>query len=176
MMRQYLLGMSLLVAAMALGAEEEAETPLDAEAWEQLMVVSAQLYQAGDFDGCTAGYTRALRNVNTRKTRKFEPWRVERAQVGLGGCHLRGGRTRAAEVAFYDPYIPVIRPSREHAHWAGTKSVAWKKETISSFDVAIIATAHQNVDYQQLVDWSQIVIDTRNATRGLQTTTTIVRA
>lgn len=102
MMRQYLLGTSLLVAATALGAQEEAGTPLDAEAWEQLMVISAQLYQAGDFDGCTAGYTRALRNVNTRKTRKFEPWRVERAQVGLGGCHLRGGRTRAAEVAFYD--------------------------------------------------------------------------
>ena len=73
-----------------------------------------------------------------------------------------------AKVAFYDPYIPVIRPSREHAHWAGTKSVNWDERTISSFDAALIATAHANVNYQQLIEWSNLVIDTRNATNGLK--------
>jgi UDP-N-acetyl-D-glucosamine dehydrogenase len=73
-----------------------------------------------------------------------------------------------AEVAFYDPYIPVIRPSREHAQWAGTKSVNWDEKTISSFDAALIATAHANVNYQQLIDWSKLVIDTRNAANGLK--------
>jgi UDP-N-acetyl-D-glucosamine dehydrogenase len=75
-----------------------------------------------------------------------------------------------ASVAYYDPYIPVIRPSREHAHWAGTKSVSWDEATISSFDVALIATAHANVDYKQLINWSQQVVDTRNATKGLDQT------
>ncbi len=80
------------------------------------------------------------------------------------------------EVAFYDPYIPVIRPSREHAHWAGTKSVAWDQKTIGSFDAALIATAHANVDYQQLINWSQLVIDTRNATHGLDTQGKVTKA
>ena len=31
---------------------------------------------------------------------------------------------RGAEVAYYDPYVPVIRPTREHAQWAGTESVS----------------------------------------------------
>src|SRR5438034_3664696 len=30
-----------------------------------------------------------------------------------------------AEVGYYDPHVPVIRPTREHPHWAGTRSVAW---------------------------------------------------
>ena len=30
-------------------------------------------------------------------------------------------KERGAEVAYYDPYVPVIRPTREHAHWAGTR-------------------------------------------------------
>lgn len=34
-------------------------------------------------------------------------------------------KTRGARVAYYDPAVPVIKPTREHAHWAGTQSVAW---------------------------------------------------
>jgi len=68
-----------------------------------------------------------------------------------------------AEVAYYDPYVPVIRPTREHPHWAGTRSTAWNKETIQNFDAVIIATDHQAVNYQELADWSQCIVDTRNA-------------
>lgn len=81
-----------------------------------------------------------------------------------------------AEVAYYDPYIPVIRPSREHAHWAGTKSIAWTQASIASFDAVLIATAHANVNYEQLVDWSQLVVDTRNATRNQQPNPKIIQA
>ena len=68
-----------------------------------------------------------------------------------------------AEVSYYDPFVPVIRPSREHSHWAGTQSILWNQETVSSFDAALIATAHSNVNYEQLVEWSSLIIDTRNA-------------
>ena len=81
-----------------------------------------------------------------------------------------------AEVAYYDPYIPVIRPSREHAHWAGTKSIAWTQASIASFDAVLIATAHANVNYEQLVDWSQLVVDTRNATCNQQPNPKIIQA
>src|SRR5712675_3685970 len=53
--------------------------------------------------------------------------------------------TRGANVAYYDPYVPVIKPTREHAHWAGTRSVDWNRETLHSFDAVIISTNHQSV-------------------------------
>lgn len=67
-----------------------------------------------------------------------------------------------AEVAYYDPHIPVIKPSREHAHWAGTASIPWDQTTIESFDAVLISTGHKNVDYEQLLQWSKLIIDTRN--------------
>lgn len=68
-----------------------------------------------------------------------------------------------AEVAYYDPYVPVIRPTREHPHWAGMQSVVWSREMIQTCDVVLIATNHASVNYQELADWGQCVVDTRNA-------------
>lgn len=76
---------------------------------------------------------------------------------------------RGAKVAYYDPYIPVIGPTREHAHWAGVKSIEWNKGSIASFDAVVIATAHASVNYQELADWSHCIVDTRNAMSGLKT-------
>ena len=78
-------------------------------------------------------------------------------------------KSRGAEVAYYDPYVPVIRPTREHAHWAGTRSVSWNRETVQNFDAIIIATNHQAVSYQELADWSPCIVDTRNAMAGIKT-------
>ncbi len=71
------------------------------------------------------------------------------------------------EVAYFDPYIPKIKHTREHPHWAGRTCIEWSEKTISSFDAALIVTAHANVNYAELVQWSQLIIDTRNATRKL---------
>lgn len=73
---------------------------------------------------------------------------------------------RGAEVAYFDPYVPVIRPTREHAHWAGTKSAAWDEASIRSFDLVLISTAHSCIDYAQLGQWAQCIVDTRNAMKG----------
>lgn len=70
---------------------------------------------------------------------------------------------RGAEVAYYDPHVPVIRPTREHPQWTGTKSVAWDQPTIAKFDAVVIATAHASVNYQELAEWAECIIDTRNA-------------
>jgi UDP-N-acetyl-D-glucosamine dehydrogenase len=78
-------------------------------------------------------------------------------------------KQRGASVAYYDPYVPVIKPTREHAHWAGTKSVAWNKQTITAFDVVLIATNHACVNYQELADWTECIVDTRNAMSGIGT-------
>src|ERR1017187_10255247 len=73
-----------------------------------------------------------------------------------------------ADVAYYDPYVPVIRVTREHPHWAGTRSVSWNRETLQSFDAVIIATNHQVINYQELADWSACIVDTRNAMAGVK--------
>jgi UDP-N-acetyl-D-glucosamine dehydrogenase len=85
-------------------------------------------------------------------------------------------KQHGAEVAYYDPYVPVIRQKREHPHLAGTCSVAWDQATISSFDCVLIATAHANVDYKQLADWAQLIVDTRNALPQLAETRSYVKA
>jgi len=71
-----------------------------------------------------------------------------------------------AELDYYDPYVPVIKPTREHSHWAGKKSVEWDRATIESFDLVLIATNHSCVNYQELADWAQGIVDTRNAMSG----------
>ena len=70
---------------------------------------------------------------------------------------------RHAEVDYYDPYIPVIKPTREHAQFAGKKSVEWNRTTIQKYDVVLIATNHSCVNYRDLADWSPCIVDTRNA-------------
>ena len=70
---------------------------------------------------------------------------------------------RGADVAYYDPFIAVIGPTRKHGHWAGARSVAWNEETIRQFDVVVIATKHDGLDYRQLADWAACIVDTRNA-------------
>jgi UDP-N-acetyl-D-glucosamine dehydrogenase len=80
------------------------------------------------------------------------------------------------EVDFYDPYIPVIRPSREHGHWAGFKSVVWSKDVIEGFDAVLISTAHAKVDYTELGQWATLIVDTRNAMKGQAHRARIVKA
>jgi UDP-N-acetyl-D-glucosamine dehydrogenase len=65
---------------------------------------------------------------------------------------------RGAKVDYNDPYIPVIRPTREYPHFAGRRSVS----IVDCYDALLIATAHaeyHNFDFSQ---FSCPVIDTRN--------------
>jgi UDP-N-acetyl-D-glucosamine dehydrogenase len=77
-------------------------------------------------------------------------------------------KASGARVSYYDPYIPVIGMTREHAQWAGAKSVQWKEVVVSAFDVVVIATAHDCIDFQELADWAQCVVDTRNVMAGVK--------
>ena len=78
-------------------------------------------------------------------------------------------KKRGADVAYYDPHVPVIRPSREHSHWAGTLSVPWTRESIGAFDLVLVATNHRAVDYAQLAQWAPLIVDTRNALASVTT-------
>ena len=76
---------------------------------------------------------------------------------------------RGVKVSYYDPYIPVIRPSREHGHWTGTQSVSWTRDVLSRFDLVLISTQHEAVNYQELAECADCIVDTRNAMAGIKT-------
>lgn len=65
---------------------------------------------------------------------------------------------RGAEVAYHDPFIPVIRATREFPHLAGRKSV----EIRPGYDVIVLATPH---DVFREINYSALgapIVDTRN--------------
>lgn len=72
---------------------------------------------------------------------------------------------RGAHLAYFDPHVPRIPITREHAELAGRESKAWKTDLSSEFDAVLIVTDHDEVDYIALVENASLVIDTRNACR-----------
>jgi UDP-N-acetyl-D-glucosamine dehydrogenase len=66
-----------------------------------------------------------------------------------------------ASIAYYDPYCPVVRPTREHPELAGARSRSWEDIPRDGYDVAIIATAHDQVDHARLAAMVPLVVDTR---------------
>ena len=78
-------------------------------------------------------------------------------------------KARGANVAYYDPYIPLIKPTREHGHWTGTKSIQWNRKAVAAFDLVLISTNHACVNYEELAVWAGCIVDTRNAMAGLKT-------
>jgi UDP-N-acetyl-D-glucosamine dehydrogenase len=63
-----------------------------------------------------------------------------------------------AEVSYHDPYVPVIRPTREHAAYAGRCSV----EISDAYDCLLIATDHAEFRAFDFSGFSCPVVDTRN--------------
>ena len=65
---------------------------------------------------------------------------------------------KGAKVDYHDPYVPAIRPSREHSHLAGRKSVPIE----TACDMLLISTAHgpfKTYDFSKL---KVPLVDTRN--------------
>jgi UDP-N-acetyl-D-glucosamine dehydrogenase len=69
---------------------------------------------------------------------------------------------RGASVAYHDPYLPEIGPSREHAEFAGRRSVPLAPDSLRRFDAVLICTDHDDVDYRMIVEHAPLVVDTRN--------------
>lgn len=77
--------------------------------------------------------------------------------------------SRGALVDYFDPWIPEIPLTRAHPGLAGRKSFAWQPSSFAEkFDGALIVTDHDGVDYEELVQSIDLVMDTRNATRKVR--------
>ena len=68
-----------------------------------------------------------------------------------------------AKVAYHDPFIKAVKPSREHANLTGRKSVTLTPKSLSSADAVLIVTDHDDVDYALIGRHAGLVLDTRNA-------------
>ncbi|MEM1083917.1 MAG: nucleotide sugar dehydrogenase [Verrucomicrobiota bacterium] len=82
---------------------------------------------------------------------------------------MDGFKRLGAEVSYHDPHVPVVGPTREHMEWAGHESLPWDKESIASQDCVVIATKHDAFNLSELADWSDLIVDTRNAMDGTET-------
>ncbi len=73
-------------------------------------------------------------------------------------------REKGAEVAYNDPYFPTVGRGRHYdLNMSSTPLV-----TLESYDAVVIVTDHSSYDYRDIVKQSQLVIDTRNATKGIE--------
>ena len=68
---------------------------------------------------------------------------------------------RGAIVAYNDPFVPVIRMTREHPQYAGKKSV----EISKGYDAIVISTAHDDYKSIDFKSFNVPVIDSRNLVR-----------
>jgi len=71
-------------------------------------------------------------------------------------------RLRGAETRYHDPFVSEVPMTREHADLCGLKSTALEAPVIAGMDAVLIATDHDEVDYDMIAQNAQLVIDTRN--------------
>jgi UDP-N-acetyl-D-glucosamine dehydrogenase len=69
---------------------------------------------------------------------------------------------RGAVVAYHDPHVPEIPPTREHPGLAGRRSVPLDAERLAAADVVLVVTDHEAVDYALVAEAAALVVDTRN--------------
>jgi UDP-N-acetyl-D-glucosamine dehydrogenase len=77
---------------------------------------------------------------------------------------------RGTKVDFHDPHVSEVPITREHADLTGRKSVKLTADTLVGYNVVLLATDHDAIDYQLVADNARLIVDTRNvfARHGLQ--------
>src|SRR5579863_5728916 len=71
---------------------------------------------------------------------------------------------RGAAVAYNDPFFPSVGQGRKYA----LNMTSTPLSQIGEFDCVVIVTDHTQYDYRDIVARAQLVVDTRNATRGIE--------
>ncbi|UCD33917.1 MAG: nucleotide sugar dehydrogenase [Desulfobacterales bacterium] len=73
---------------------------------------------------------------------------------------------KGAIVAYNDPWISQLEPTRKYNFQM--TSTAITPEVLTEMDAVIIVTDHSGYDVEEIVKFSKIVIDTRNATKNVK--------
>lgn len=67
---------------------------------------------------------------------------------------------KGANITYHDPYVPLL-----NMHGLNMTCVPLDSDTLQSADCVVITTAHSSFNWEWVVENSQLVIDTRNATK-----------
>lgn len=68
-----------------------------------------------------------------------------------------------AEVSYHDPYFPFIGKGRKY----DLQMKRVELDQLGRYDCIVIVTDHSDYDYPKIVGEAQLVVDTRNATKGI---------
>jgi len=68
-----------------------------------------------------------------------------------------------AQVSYHDPYFPIIGKGRKY----DLQMKCAELQDLGQYDCIVIVTDHSDYDYRGIVQASQLVVDTRNATKGI---------
>jgi len=72
-------------------------------------------------------------------------------------------RKSGAETFYNDPFFPTVGQGRHYA----LNMTCTPLENLGQYDAVLIVTDHTSYDYRRIVAEAQIVVDTRNATKGI---------
>src|SRR5271154_490570 len=73
-------------------------------------------------------------------------------------------REQGAEVVYNDPYFPTVGRGRHY----NLNMTCTPLENLGQYDCVLIMTDHSDYDYNAIVNQSLLVVDTRNATKGIK--------
>lgn len=73
-------------------------------------------------------------------------------------------REQGAEVLYNDPYFPTVGRGRHYS----LNMTCTPLDDLDQFDCVLIMTDHSDYNYREIVSKSKLVVDTRNATKGIQ--------
>jgi UDP-N-acetyl-D-glucosamine dehydrogenase len=68
-----------------------------------------------------------------------------------------------AQVSYHDPYFPFIGKGRKY----DLQMKRTELDQLGQYDCIVIVTDHSDYDYKKIVGEAQLVVDTRNATKGI---------
>jgi len=69
-----------------------------------------------------------------------------------------------AQVSYHDPYFPFVGKGRKY----DLQMKRSELEKLGQYDCIVIVTDHSDYDYRHIVAEAQLVVDTRNATKGIK--------
>jgi UDP-N-acetyl-D-glucosamine dehydrogenase len=69
-----------------------------------------------------------------------------------------------AQVSYHDPYFPFIGRGRKY----DLQMKRTELDNLAQYDCVLIVTDHSDYDYPRIVQESQLIVDSRNATKGIQ--------
>jgi UDP-N-acetyl-D-glucosamine dehydrogenase len=73
-------------------------------------------------------------------------------------------REEGAEVLYNDPYFPTVGRGRHY----NLNMTCTPLENLDQYDCVLIVTDHSDYNYEEIVSQSKLVVDSRNATKGIR--------